>query len=492
MIPYKPHRRRYQVQTVFKGSLTHADSKRHIMHGFEVPENAVGLRAALEHRPARARGADYVNQVSLSLFDPQGARGTRHNNADQTIHLSAGGASPGYLPGAILPGRWTVVLDAHRILPPDTLEYRITVDVDTRPPGEDPASRTPAFHTPGRTARRGPGWYRGELHSHTLHSDGSWDVPDLAGWARGRGLDFLALTDHNTVSGLPELDSLGDDDLLTIGGMELTTFRGHALMLGTREWHEWREVDGHTMEGIARSVLDKGRLFVIAHPLNPGDPQCSGCRWEYESMMPGIAPAVEIWNGPWRDVNEAGLALFYRWLSEGRRLAASAGGDIHGPPPADAVPGAVNVVHAEEFSEEPVLAAIRRGHLYLSTGPELHLEAFSLDASLPADGSGDSTGDSTMKAIMGDTISGARRIRVRCAWEGAHRGDRLRLIADTGLGAAPREDIPAQTSGEREWELPGGTVRWFLMELRSENGEMRAITNPIFVERQAASPRPRL
>ena len=39
------------MQTVFKGSLTHADSKRHIMHGFEVPENAVGLRAALEHRP---------------------------------------------------------------------------------------------------------------------------------------------------------------------------------------------------------------------------------------------------------------------------------------------------------------------------------------------------------------------------------------------------------------------------------------------------------
>ena len=35
------------MQTVFKGSLTHADSKRHIMHGFEVPENAVGLRAAL-------------------------------------------------------------------------------------------------------------------------------------------------------------------------------------------------------------------------------------------------------------------------------------------------------------------------------------------------------------------------------------------------------------------------------------------------------------
>ena len=93
---------------------------------------------------------------------------------------------------------------------------------------------------------------------------------------------------------------------------------------------------------------------------------------------------------------------------------------------------------------------------------------------------------------MGVRFSGARRIRVRCAWEGAHRGDRLRLIADTGLGAAPREDIPARTSGEREWELPGGTVRWFLIELRSENGEMRAITNPIFVERQAASPRPRL
>ena len=46
-------------------------------------------------------------------------------------------------------------------------------------------------------------WYRGELHSHTHHSDASWPVQDLVNAARQKGLDFITLTEHNTIS--PEL-----------------------------------------------------------------------------------------------------------------------------------------------------------------------------------------------------------------------------------------------------------------------------------------------
>ena len=80
-------------------------------------------------------------------------------------------------------------------------------------------------------APRGPGWYRGDLHSHSNHSDaGQRTVAELVEAARGAGLDFVFLTDHNTISGLPEMDASTTPELLAAGGIELTTFWGHALM----------------------------------------------------------------------------------------------------------------------------------------------------------------------------------------------------------------------------------------------------------------------
>jgi DNA-binding MarR family transcriptional regulator len=64
---------------------------------------------------------------------------------------------------------------------------------------------------------------RSALHA-SARSDAHWDIPDLLAAASARRLDFVTLTDHNTVSGLTDFDRLADDKLLTLGGMELTTF----------------------------------------------------------------------------------------------------------------------------------------------------------------------------------------------------------------------------------------------------------------------------
>ncbi len=446
------------MRLVFADTLTHEDAKRNIAHTFQVPPAITRLRIELTHEPHHATGAEYPNQISLSLFDPDGFRGARHNNRDQTVLLSGGSATPGYLPGEIVEGTWTVVLDTHRIVPQDQLAYRITVNMDSDPI-EEP---TPRFE-PGPIVPRGPGWYRGDLHGHTLHSDGSWDVPQFVRHARDNGLDFVTLTDHNTVSGLAELDSLRGDDLLTIGGMELTTYYGHALALGTREWHEWRAGDGQAMAEIARSILEKGLLFVVVHPRSPGDPACTGCRWEFDEIMPGPAPAVEVWNGAWHQYNEDGLQLYYRWLNEGHRLVATAGSDIHRPPAPGAPSPAANVVYAEELSESGVLDAIRQGRLYLSSGPDLRLTA--------AD-------DSGTVAMMGDSVARSESIYVHAEWRNTESGDSLRLIVD----GTPYEERDVGEAHDDSWTLAGDSTRWFLVEVRDADGALRAITNPIFVE----------
>jgi predicted metal-dependent phosphoesterase TrpH len=90
-----------------------------------------------------------------------------------------------------------------------------------------------------------PGWYRGDLHMHDAHSDGSCAsqsgkrVPCplflTVQAALKRGLDFIAITDHNTTSQLDAMRELQPyyDRLLLIPGRELTTFTGHAGLLGT-------------------------------------------------------------------------------------------------------------------------------------------------------------------------------------------------------------------------------------------------------------------
>ena len=62
-----------------------------------------------------------------------------------------------------------------------------------------------------------------DLHTHTVHSDGSFTPSELAAAAKELNI-IIALTDHNTVSGLPEFmrecERLG---VIAVGGVELST-----------------------------------------------------------------------------------------------------------------------------------------------------------------------------------------------------------------------------------------------------------------------------
>jgi hypothetical protein len=306
------------------------------------------------------------------------------------------------------------------------------------------------------------------LHTHTVHSDGDWDVTGLLATARARGLDFITLTDHNTVTGLDEMDRASSANLLTMGGMELTTFWGHALSLGTRRWIDWRvRLGGRTMPGIVDEVAAAGGLFVIAHPGSVGDPFCTGCDWRYADMMPGPARAVEVWNGAWDgdSGNERSLALWYDWLSQGRRLVATAGTDAHGPEPM--VGAGFNVVYAETLSEAAILRTIGRGHLYLSAGPQVEFSART------------PTGD---RALMGDALpAGAAELTV--GWARCPEDARLQLMAD----GRPLAEWRPGGNGTRAWSLSAGQARWCLVELRDAQGRMLALTNPIFLDPRTIS-----
>jgi len=445
------------MKITFQDTLTAADVHRHIPHVFEVPAGTTQVHIEFSYSPRFSQGQQFHNQMSLSLADPAGPRGVYYLHRDYGINITEARCTPGFNAGPVRPGRWVVDLDTYRLLPPDPIHYVIEVTLTS-----EPVTEPPVIYKKASVAPRGPGWYRGDLHAHSLHSDASWDVPDLVQFARDHKWDFVSLTDHNTVSGLPQHESLAGDDLLTMGGLELTTYYGHAVVQGTRNWFEWRldTEEKLTMPEIAQRVLDSGALFITAHPMAPGDPECSGCHWEFEDMLPGNSPAIEIWNGAWRPHNQLALDFFYQWLNEGHRLVATSGSDMHGIPTQEYPLGAVNVVYADELSEAAILQAIRKGHSYLSAGPDLLLTAVS---------------ESGQTAMVGDSLP-AEDATLHVKWSSAREGDLLRLIVDGRV----REQMSIATEGEHYWTLSAGAAKWINVELRDAKNDMWAVTNPIF------------
>ena len=133
-------------------------------------------------------------------------------------------------------------------------------------------------------------WLAGDLHTHTVHSDGIMSVPELARFAAGRGLDFLAVTDHNTVSHHAELPAASAAHGVTlVPGQEVTTEQGHANAFGDIGWIDFREPPD---EWLAATERDGG-LLSVNHPY--------GGHVSWTAPMKRLPPLLEVWHWSWLD-----------------------------------------------------------------------------------------------------------------------------------------------------------------------------------------------
>ena len=143
------------------------------------------------------------------------------------------------------------------------------------------------------TARAGPPFeYKGALHSHTTLSDGTGSLEDVASAADRLGLDFVVITDHNT---LDEIELEGRRGSCTVlVGSEISTEDGHVLALGIPETLYRPGGDGAQTVG---DVRDLGGISVIAHPVNDKN------GWSSPALV--RADGIEIFNGDsaWRNAS---------------------------------------------------------------------------------------------------------------------------------------------------------------------------------------------
>jgi predicted metal-dependent phosphoesterase TrpH len=105
---------------------------------------------------------------------------------------------------------------------------------------------------------------RADLHLHSRHSpDSSLEPAQIAKLAKARGLQALALTDHNTVSGHGAMaDACKAEGLLFLPGIEVTTREGHVLAYGVKTAPK----EGKSAVETIEEIHALGGIASAAHP----------------------------------------------------------------------------------------------------------------------------------------------------------------------------------------------------------------------------------
>lgn len=304
--------------------------------------------------------------VDLGYADQFGPRGWS-GGARRTFTVTTSDATPGYLPGVLRPGEHQVLLGLYHI-PPEGAEVK--VEIELHPEGD-------------------LRWMRGDLHAHTFYSDAKGSPAQLAAAARDRGLAFVAVADHNTVSHHPHLK-----DALLLPAQEVTTYHGHFVAHGPGPQLEFRITDAGQMRTTLDDAARHRMLTVLAHPV----PSCPSCDWAWG--LEEHFDALEVWNGPWLALNWLAREKWLALLDRGLRLPAVGGSDRHQPDawpdPSDPqlqVGSPTTWIKAAGTSPGDLYAGILAGRTCVSEGPAGPLIDLSLrDGQLHYDLSGEPGG----------------------------------------------------------------------------------------------------
>ncbi len=446
---------------------------------FRVPTGTVRLSAELDYT-----GREQKTTIDLGVSDQDGSRGWSGSNK-ASFTLSRTDATPSYLPGAIRAGAWTLNLCTAAIRPGVTARY--TARLWFWRHGDVPAVSTFS----AAPIRTGAAWYRGDLHMHTAHSDGSCTPASGQGKApcplyriveaaRARGLDFIAVSDHNTGAQFNEMRELQPafDTLLLIPGVEVTTFQGHANVWGATEPIDWVIRPGRTANDIIHDANALRAPISLNHPSAPTDESCRGCGWSAAKTDYAHVQAIEALNAgelllppkSGQPKRASGVDFWQARLNEGFHLTGVGGSDNHEVELGRLGVGLpTTVVYAPELSERAVLGAIRAGHVFIDAGgsPDRLLEL-----------TGEAGG---AHAMMGDTLVLPKGAGARFTVHIAHaKGYRLVVIED-GAPIPVAGNALAGDDETRTFTLTGdGARHWVRASVVSPTAPI-LIGNPIYL-----------
>lgn len=380
---------------------------------FELPPNCEKLTLSYRYprhkessHPAGSKGfsaREEVNIIDLGLIDPNGKQVGASGSDKSQITVSETQATPGYRPTPLIPGEWRILVGAYKI-------EREGVQVAYELTFTEKSLRL----------------LKGDLHAHTLASDGVHTVEELAMKALRHGLDFLAITDHNQLISADALPHIPGVTL--IPGVEWTHYQGHANFLGIDCPYDGVFAANTEEEVRSRFTLahERGALITLNHPFE----DCCPFSFDFNRLP---IDCLEVWNGPMRESNLRAVGLWQSLLVSGRKLPICGGSDYHRDTPFIFLGGPTTNIYAQSAGPGDILAALRAGHSYITFSPNGPRLEFSAG-----------------EAMLGDTVAWSEGQTMRIAIEGLNKGDVVRLVTRSSVETL----LEAPTPGRFETTVP--------------------------------------
>ena len=451
-----------------------------------------------------------------------------------------GKTTRGFEPGRIPAGKWAVELGAGAIASKAEgdadghVAWRVEIDL-IKDPGytNDPYRPAPYDTTP---ANPNPGWYAGDLHVHSEHSNlGAAPMSETFNYAfnpiapgpnGGAGLDFITLTDYVTDSAWGEIGRYqpAHPGKLIIPSSEVITYRGHTNNQGSGRWADYRtgpiyERANDGTLSLLRPATPPSRIFdtvhagggwtQINHPtIFPSQVPgfaffCRGCPWDYTDAETDYSKvdAIEVATGPAglktapypgpNPFTPLAIQFYDHALATGAHIAAVGSSDSHtagqdagnvsdvtGAP----IGMATTVVMARELSKQGIIDGVRAGHTYAklwgNDGPDVRFCA----GALGVDGRCSLKPDPA-ETVMGDTTSGPTTLTARVTGAGpaaVRPGLYLLVVFKNGI---PTLEVPVPT-GDYSFRFPSfGSGRYRLQVMRIVSGaaSIEDVSSPIYL-----------
>ena len=315
-----------------------------------------------------------------------------------------------------------------------------------------PQSRQPA------SAEAAGAWYWGDNHIHSVYS--KYDFGDIAAVhtveqvvdsAISKGLDFITITDHNTIRQKSDVEKINKQNFLAMWGEEITAPWGHFLSYGHKSnFYVWGA--SVTAQQAINNVVAQGGTAFIAHPFYTP--------YEWLDLTVKNYTGVEVWNGGVARDHNYNLAAFDWWDAQnaaGAHIYGIANSDGHN---ANLIGTPKIKVYMEGLSNDAFYRAIRKGAFFGSNGPEL---SFSAEGTL----------------MGGDYYVGGADTSVEFSVGGSFKRDIIKAVLIVN-GRVEHTWTPNDTSFSDTYTAavsPGDFVR-FTIETAGKNF---AYSNPIFI-----------
>jgi predicted metal-dependent phosphoesterase TrpH len=159
-----------------------------------------------------------------------------------------------------------------------------------------------------------------DLHIHSQYSEDATGSPkDIIKILQKKGLQGMAITDHNTVEGGLKALKVKPKEFIVIPGVEISTKDGHMLALNVTE-----NIKRHlSVEETVEKIIDAGGLPVAPHLFR----NMSGIKKEKLRNIQTKISAIEVFNScslPQTNLKTAKIAKEYG-------LGGTGGSDAHDP-----------------------------------------------------------------------------------------------------------------------------------------------------------------